>query len=116
MFVTKICLRRTANAQLKNMKELRDILSEHFGILLTIDDFTHKYESDGGSSYHVAPLATASVGDENRLLVITCYYVKEKLPTARMPPFEIDPESVEFIIFESADNVQGLAAMDLQTA
>ncbi len=88
-------------------EELRDVLSEHFGIHLTIDDFTHKHESEEGNSYHVAPLATAKVGDEGRLLVITCYYVKEKRPTGRMPPFEIDPESVEFIIFESANAVQG---------
>jgi len=97
-------------------EELRDVLSEHFGIHLTIDDFTHKYESDEGNSYHVAPLAIAKVGDDSRLLVVTCYDITEKRKTGRMPPFEIDPESVEFSIFESANNVQGLVAHEVQSA
>ena len=82
-------------------EELRDVLSEHFGIHLTIEDFTHKYESDEGNSYHVAPLAVAKVRDEGRLLVVTCSYIAEKRKTGTMPPFKIDPESVEFSIFES---------------
>jgi hypothetical protein len=96
-------------------EELRDVLSEHLGIYLTIDDFTHKYESEEGSSYQVAPLAVATVGEEGRLLVVTCYYIAEKRKTGRMPPFEIDPDSVEFSIFESANNIQGLVARELHS-
>jgi hypothetical protein len=96
-------------------EELRDVLSEHFGIHLTIDDFTHKYESDEGNSYHVAPLAVATVDNEGQLLVVTCYYMAEKRKTGRMPPFEIDPDSVEFSIFESANNVQGLVAHEVHS-
>ena len=97
-------------------EEFRDVLGKHFGIHLTIGDFTHKYESDEGSSYNVAPLSIARVGDEGRLLVVTCCYMAEKRKTGRMPPFEIDPERVEFCLIEAVNDAQRPVAHELQTA
>lgn len=86
-----------------NHEALCLVLDGQFGIRLGIDDFLTRPDEDG--FYSASPLCLAHVEGSNKLLVITCSYVppeKEKRSKG-LPRLDVDPSSVEFHLFQSAD-------------
>lgn len=86
-----------------NHEALCLVLNDHFGIRLGIDDFLTAPDEEG--FYSANPLFLANVEGSNKLLVITCTYVlpdKEKRSKG-FRELDIEPSSVEFHLFESAD-------------
>lgn len=84
----------------ENHKALCRVLTEHFGIALSLRDFMSKHEADGDPCYSVNPLSCARVSGHNQLLVVTCLYVFGTKSKGKTLPLEIDPATVEFQMIE----------------
>lgn len=85
--------------ELKDHKDLIDVLIEHFGITLSLEDFL----SDGsGDGYCINPLNCVGISGDNKLLVVTCSYVcsHENQQNKRLK-FLIEPASVGFHLIEA---------------
>jgi hypothetical protein len=89
----------------ENHEELCCVLTEHFNIAMTLNDFTDEWDEDDPGHY-INPLEFAHVEGGSRLLVVTCNYVLEK-PAKRGGKlvFTISPASVEFHLLESASKL-----------
>jgi hypothetical protein len=83
-----------------NHDALRQVLSQHHGITLSLDDFCHTGEDEGQTYPICNSLNVVQMQECDRLLVVTCWYV----PTHNTPdePFisNIDPTSVTFDLIE----------------
>jgi hypothetical protein len=82
------------------------VLGEHYGITLSLKEFFVKDDAeDGGSGlYTIFALQFAQVGEEERLLVVTCGFTLR--PKEERKPGALDfaraPSSVEFHLIEAA--------------
>jgi hypothetical protein len=89
----------------KDHQAMCKVLREHYGIAVTLRDFMTRPDENG--SYTTFPLDFARVRGRSRLIVVTCMYMlpKRRKRASARPWFdmEIDPESVEFHLFESLD-------------
>lgn len=86
-------------------EELCAVLTDHYGIPLTLRNFLDRFEHEGKRSYAVMPQVIAEVQDANRLVVVTCNFtlsdkMKELWRTKRRFG-EADPATVEFHLFEA---------------
>jgi hypothetical protein len=88
--------------QREKHEELCRVLSEHFGIALSLDDFMGESEHEGKTYYSANPLNCVQVRDQDRLLVITCHYaLKENGQASEPPEFEVVADTVEFHLIEA---------------
>jgi hypothetical protein len=82
-------------------EEFCAILSEQFGIMLSLRDFCTENNDESGSVFSIQPLQMAEVQNQNRLMVNTCaYQLGEKNQKGRRL-FSIALSSVSFHLFES---------------
>jgi hypothetical protein len=82
-------------------QEFCAMLTEQFGIRLSLRDFCSEDKDESGPIYCTQPLQMAEIQNQNRLMVITCaYQLGEKTKKGR-PLFSIAPSSVAFHLFES---------------
>jgi hypothetical protein len=87
----------------KNHEALSGVLTQQFGIPLTLRDFVSTFKDDDGHDrYSLKPLVCVKVQSPDRLLVITCCYTLAKRTKRDPSPFTIAPDTVEFHLFESA--------------
>jgi hypothetical protein len=86
--------------ELEKHRELCGLLTERFGISLSLKEFFSK-SGEGDTLHFVNPLDVAVVGADSRLLVISCAYgaLKPRLPGQALE-LEIAPDSVTFHLFE----------------
>jgi hypothetical protein len=87
--------------ELENHEKLRRVLHDHYGIGLTLDDFSDTEEENGEQSQFVWPLVLARLGASNRILVVNCNYVLAPKREPHSLIFDVAPESVTFHLFES---------------
>ena len=87
----------------ENHEALCRVLTGHFGIPLSPEDFFSRHDDGGGETLYFAnALSCVQVRDDCRLLVVTCSYVVAREKTAgRLPAFDIDPGTVEFHLIEA---------------
>ena len=85
----------------ENHEALCHVLTEHFGIVLSLRDFCGRTEGDDGGLYSINPLNCVRVQGHDRLMIITCAYVSAAGGLDE-PLFEIEPETVEFHLVEAA--------------
>ena len=86
-----------------NHQALCRALDGYFGIRLGVDDFVTAPDEEG--FYSANPLFFAQVERSNKLLVISCGYVlpDQEKRSKGFRELEIEPSSVEFHLFQSAD-------------
>jgi hypothetical protein len=89
--------------QAENHEALCKVLSEHWGITLSFEEFFSRHDDEEGEAlYFVNGLDFAQIHGESRLLVVTCSYVFAEEKSAGEPRgFDIDPASVKFHLFEA---------------
>ena len=85
--------------QLDNHKEMCHVLDEHFGIALAVRNFLTKSDA----LFFAKPLGLVRVDANHSLLVITCMYTlpERRRASSGFPKFRVDPDSVEFHLFQS---------------
>ncbi|MBF2028711.1 MAG: hypothetical protein IGS48_18435 [Oscillatoriales cyanobacterium C42_A2020_001] len=67
---------------LKNQRELCQVLQEHFGIEVVIEDFFSSSLADGEELCSVVPLELVRIQDNDSLMIVSCHY---SLPESRTP-------------------------------
>jgi hypothetical protein len=82
-------------------EELCRVLTRHYGIALTLDDFCDEDEIDGDRVSILRPLVLADFEAPHRLLVVDCSYVPVRRESTRPLQLDLDPESVTFHLFET---------------
>jgi len=86
-----------------NHAAMCELLTQEFGIRLSLDDFCSKAKDrdEDGDVYFINALSLAEVGSSSSLLVITCAYgfAKRKEPD-ELPAFDISPDTVQFHLIE----------------
>jgi hypothetical protein len=85
----------------KNHDALCRVLSEHFGIALSLKDFCSSFKNGDHISYTINPLNCVEINNSNPLLVVTCAYNLGEMKDDATLPFEIDPTTVEFHMIEA---------------
>jgi hypothetical protein len=85
----------------KNHDALCRVLSEHFGIALSLKDFCSSFKDGDHITYTVNPLNCVEINKSNPLLVVTCAYSLAEMKDDRTLPFEIAPTTVEFHMIEA---------------
>lgn len=90
----------------EKQKNLCRVLTEHFGMPLSIRDFMSSMEHEGEPLYSTAPLQCVQVEGEDRLLIVTCHYSMERGKKGAFPAFTIIPESVAFHLIKSVTETQ----------
>jgi hypothetical protein len=84
---------------LNQHKALCDVLLEHCGIALSIDDFLKRRRQDGTESYSILPLNCVQLRHPNEFMVVTCHYELPEMFSGERPEFEIALDSVTFHVF-----------------
>ena len=84
----------------KNHEALCLVLTERFGIGLSLRDFVGK-SGDDEELYSVNALNCAQVRGHDRLMVVTCLYTSGEKALDGLPEFGIDPQTAEFHIIET---------------
>ena len=82
-------------------QDLCKVLTGHFGIPLSVENFMTSIEHEGETLYSTAPLQCVQIEGEDRLLIVTCHYSMERMKEGAYPDFTIIPESVAFHLIES---------------
>jgi hypothetical protein len=102
----------------KDHEAMCKVLGKHYGISVTLRDFTTSPDERG--SYTTFPLEFARISETNRLLVVTCMYMlpeRRKSGSARPRlDMEIDPDSVKFHLFESIGKLGEVRAVTTRQA
>lgn len=79
---------------------LAQILTNHYGIMLSLEDFCGKTDGDE-SLYFITPLNCVQVQDQDRLMVVTCDYTLTGSGADLRSRFNLEPTTVEFHLFEA---------------
>lgn len=87
----------------ENHEALCRVLTGHFGIPLSVEDFFSRHDDEEGEALYFAnALSCVQIRNDRRLLVVTCSYaVAEEKTASRIPAFDIDPGTVEFHLIEA---------------
>ena len=85
-----------------NHEALCRVLTSHYGITVSEDDFLSKDESDPDGLYSAIPLNCVEVSDHDMLMVVTCDYVMGEKKSGEPFAFEIEPTTVAFHLITSA--------------
>ena len=85
-----------------NHKALCRVLSEHYGLALSIKDFVLKDELEDDGGYTIHPLQFAEIDDQSRLMVVNCHYEMASRQKEGALKFDVSPDSITFHLFEAA--------------
>lgn len=83
--------------QLRKTTELARVLSEHWGIPVTAEDFFTDFEGGGSCA---RPIDLYDIRASRPLLVVTCSYVHDRKTTLDDLGMSVAPDTVRFHLFE----------------
>src|SRR5438105_2277663 len=70
------------------------VLKKHFGIALTLKDFTMRFEDEKGPGFCINPLNCFQIRGKDQLLIVSCSFgMRDKTIKDRLV-FKIEPRSV----------------------
>lgn len=83
--------------ELRKTTELVSVLSQHWGLDITIDDLFSEVE-DGLK--HAIPMTLNDIRSDQPLIVVTCHYVWDRTTKGDDLGMSVAPDSVAFHLFE----------------
>jgi hypothetical protein len=80
----------------KNHADLCRVLTDDFGIKLSLADFCGHFDDDDDSMVSINPLSIVQVSGRDRLIIVNCAYIWDKRKRKDRLAFKVEPSSVEF--------------------
>jgi hypothetical protein len=85
----------------KNHADLCRVLTDEFGIKLSLADFCGHLDDDDDSMVSINPLNIVQVRGRDRLIVVNCAYTLDKRKRKDRLAFKVEPATVEFHLIEA---------------
>lgn len=87
----------------KSYESLCDVLRTRYRTRLSIDDFYSKQEDQEGTFRMAVPLQIGQITRSSPLMVVYSLFVLDPKRRKENLTFKVDPDSVQFHLFETAD-------------